>query len=753
MKTHRLDSLPASYASALEDLLASLDESLAVVGPDLRIIAFNEAACNSFRELHGRELAVGLPALDLLRPADVESFRQIFQDVLHGHKRVVEHSHRLEGGGLRVYRNHLRPFVQGGSVAGIIVHARDISDQYRSEQALRESNARFGRAAEASFDMIWEHDLRTHRLSLSEQFFRQLGYPEPEMDARYFRVAVIHPDDAAAVRDKVTAFLASGRTHLYYPPHRLRKISGDYIFVEAHAIVSRDEHGVPYLLTGVTRDITAQHLLAEELRESHRRFELAARASVDLIFEADMTTGALSHNDVLHTVYGYAPGELSIAERSTELIHPDDFPTYTRAIEEALAAGHSHVHVPVLRLRKKNGDIVYTEIKALLICDEQGRLLKRIGSARDITRQHLNELELHSLNQQLERQATALQESMERHTLVSRATSDVVWDWNLLTNENWFNDNFELLFGNRSTSSPDISAWEDRLHPDDRERILDSVDAAIHSGEPYWEGEYRFRKADGSWAHILDRGHTLYNEQGEPVRMIGSMQDISHLRALQEEILQKQLRYQRHITEAALRSQEQERATLGRELHDNINQILASCKLLTEMALREENLRDLLLERTHNQLVTVINEIRSLSHSLVPPALGDIGLEGALRELTGCKSVSGDTLVHLSVSGCTQRLDDEIALMLYRVAQEALHNIQKYAKATEIHINLTRTAHNVQLRIADNGIGFDPATRKEGIGLRNIRTRIQLHQGDLQLDAAPGKGCALTIRIPLAATS
>ncbi|TCZ71807.1 PAS domain-containing protein [Flaviaesturariibacter aridisoli] len=864
---------------SLDDLLFSLDESIAIVDRDLRFAAFNPAAADAFRELHGNELVVGGYLLDLVRPADVGALRHLFAQVLSGQTREIQRSHRLENGRERVYRNLMRPFLRQGAIEGVLVHSRDITGQVAAETALRESNERFRRAANASYDMIWEHDLRTGRISLSDQYCIQLGYTETEIDAASFSQYILHPDESADLRKKVNAFLKSERTNLFYPIHRLRKSNGEYIYVEAQAIVSRNGHGKPYLLTGVTRDVTQQYLMERKLRESHRRYELAAHASTDLVFEADFQTGKLIHNHIITSVYGFAAGELSVAGKANRLIHPDDRALYEAATRQALDKGQAHVHVPVLRLLKKNGEIVYTEIKALLVLNAQGQLIKRIGSARDITWRHaleqsleesrkrferaaeasfdmiweadlrtgvihssdrfhthmgygrdeirvgedffstlvhpddaeimrqanetfyhsqesfttfpvhrmrkkdgtyiyaearvrmtrdeqgapilltgvtrdvteqlLKELELKTLNRQLKIQADELRHSIDRYDLVAKATSDVVWDWNLVTNENWFNENFQHLFGYPPEAARDIHAWEDRLHPEEREAVIANVQKAIREGRPNWEGRYRFRRADNSWAYILDRGYTLHDESGKPLRMIGSMQDITHLRQLEEEMLQKQLRYQRHITEVTIRSQEQERSMLGRELHDNINQILASCKLMTEMALREERMREQLLERTYNQLAMAIDEIRNLSHSLVPPALSEIGLEGALAELADKETLAGGAGCSLELEGDPATVDDGLALMLFRIAQESVHNSQKYAQASSIHIRLAVGNEDVQLEVCDDGIGFDPAQRKDGIGLRNIRSRVQLHNGEMDLETAPGTGCTLRVSIPL----
>jgi PAS domain S-box-containing protein len=128
----------------------------------------------------------------------------------------------------------------------------------------------------------------------------------------------------------------------------------------------------------------------------------------------------------------------------------------------------------------------------------------------------------------------ALRESNERFQLVARATNDAVWDWNLLTDAIWWNESYSVLFryppGGGGTTGAD---WLERIHPDDRARIHDEIHGAIDRGLTIWSGEYRYRRADGTHADVLDRGYVLRDAAGKPYRMLGSMQDITaHKQAL-----------------------------------------------------------------------------------------------------------------------------------------------------------------------------------------------------------------------------
>ncbi|MCI0536738.1 MAG: PAS domain-containing sensor histidine kinase [Verrucomicrobiales bacterium] len=122
----------------------------------------------------------------------------------------------------------------------------------------------------------------------------------------------------------------------------------------------------------------------------------------------------------------------------------------------------------------------------------------------------------------------ALQESNQRFEFVTRATTDVIWDWTLSSDSLWWNDNFQTVFGYPAAEAgTDLASWTTRVHPDDAPALLKSINEVIESGGHLWSGEYRFRRKDGSYAFVFDRGYVLHDDLGKAVRMIGAMQDIT----------------------------------------------------------------------------------------------------------------------------------------------------------------------------------------------------------------------------------
>jgi len=130
--------------------------------------------------------------------------------------------------------------------------------------------------------------------------------------------------------------------------------------------------------------------------------------------------------------------------------------------------------------------------------------------------------------------------NLERFQIVSRATNDAVWDWNLVTNSLWWNENYQKLFGYPpEETSPTLDSWTDHLHPDDRDRVLHGIHQAIEQGGHSWSDEYRFQRRDGTYATIFDRGYVIHDGAGTAVRMIGAMQDITERKRSEEQIAEQ----------------------------------------------------------------------------------------------------------------------------------------------------------------------------------------------------------------------
>lgn len=358
-----------------------------------------------------------------------------------------------------------------------------------------------------------------------------------------------------------------------------------------------------------------------------------------------------------------------------------------------------------------------------------------------------------SIQYSIERNKTQqkLLESYQRYEYVNKATNDIIWEWDLQTNEVIRSQSLSKVFGYPiQVIKNSRDWWDDHIHPEDRKKVAKNIRHFIEKRYENWQDEYRIRAADGSYRYVLDKGYSLFDKEGKPFRMIGAISDISETKNLQNELAMQQIAIQKQLTEATILVQEQEREEIGKELHDNINQILATVKMFLNMAKENEKMREDLVDRSFNNVNLAIEEIRKLSKALVAPSLGDIGLVEALEEMLEEINVSNSMdLQFINMTTPGLKISPNLELMLYRIVQEQLNNIIKYAKAKSVIITLKTDAETVFLSICDDGVGFEPEKKGKGIGLRNIRNRVEFYNGIMNINSAPTKGCILEISIPI----
>ncbi|OQP39843.1 hypothetical protein A4H97_16615 [Niastella yeongjuensis] len=205
---------------------------------------------------------------------------------------------------------------------------------------------------------------------------------------------------------------------------------------------------------------------------------------------------------------------------------------------------------------------------------------------------------------------------------------------------------------------------------------------------------------------------------------------------------------QKAINQLMIKTQENERNELGRELHDNINQILAAVKLQLEYSLENYDEEKGTIEKCKNNIDTVIREIRNLSHRLVLPRFAETTLQAELQKTID--NILQQQPVYLDLHGLNEALiPDDIKETIYRIIQEQLTNIIRHSRAQKAIIKIHNTTARVFLCIEDDGIGFNTSQCRNGVGITNILNRVETYNGKATITAAPGKGCRVDVAIPL----
>ena len=399
--------------------------------------------------------------------------------------------------------------------------ARDVTEQVRADRHLRRQEAYFRSLAENSADLIvvLETDGTIRYQNPASE--RILGRSDREVigtDAG----SRVHPDDWRAVRRRFLRMLRAPEESASMRL-RVRDRDGSWRFIEAEGRNLVDDPAVHGVVVNA-RDVTERVRAEERLRESEERLSLALRGSGYGMWDWNMLTDEVHFSPGWAAMLGLDPAEVAPAFRSwEERLHPEDR-------DRVIASLRAHVEgtVPAYdseyRLRHRDGHWVWVLDRGRVVLrDEQGAPIRTTGLMSDV-----------SVRKRAEQQ---LAQSEERFRLVTRATSDVIWDYDLVTGRVYWGEALAGTFGyDPREERLEIGWWEDRIHSDDGPRVLGGLRDAIDGGQTGWSDEYRFRRADGQYAVGYDRGSIHRDPQGRPIRVIGAMQDVTETRAAEAEM-------------------------------------------------------------------------------------------------------------------------------------------------------------------------------------------------------------------------
>jgi PAS domain S-box-containing protein len=545
-----------------------------------------------------------------------------------------------------------------------------------------------------------------------------------------------HPGDR--LMEKWPAAMAAGKP--FQTEARLRGTDGQYRWFLIRAMPLQDERGNVVKWYGLTVDI-------EDLKRAEDRVRLVINTIPTMVWTIQ-PDGTIDFVNQRSLDYSGLTLEEQLAD-PPRAIHPEDLP---RAMEKwlaDLAAGQASEDE--MRMRRADGEYRWFLIRTVPLRDEYGKVVKWYGVAIDIEDRKRAEEALRSgereqrhIAAQLERERARLVEAQEMAKIGS-------WEAELQTlNVIWSEQTHRIFETDPSRFHPTRPKFVEFIHPEDRAKVDAAFKASLDKRSPSTV-EYRIVMPDGRVKILEERWQAFHDEEGKPVRLAGTCRDITERVRAEEEL--------RRLSGRLLRLQDEERRRIARDLHDSMGQdLVALATMLGQLRASVPSAK-----RKPRQLLSeckaladkCIRDVRTLSYVLHPPVLDEAGLGEAIRDYVDGFSKRSGIHVELDVPPRVGRLARDIELVLFRVVQESLTNIQRHSGSPQAKIRVNRGSH-LTLEISDLGRGLSatkPRGKEEarfevGVGIPSMQERVKLIGGRLEIDST-SHGTSVRVTIPL----
>lgn len=609
----------------------------------------------------------------------------------------------------------------------------------KNRQTLRENESLFRSTFEKAGSGVLHVNDKLKLVRVNPKCCEILGYGKKELYTISLE-QLFHPDDRSFcyhLADKITEAIPSTRKNMFIETEK-RLLTKQNSTVWARITISMVYHddGEFGFYNVFFTDIT-QRIFAElALRDSKKEYQNLVNTVDDMIWAIDQNLCWSFLNPAATSILGYSPEELLGASYDT-ILAPGQSTDIESIIKTIKDKGRARYDIDVLT---KNNIQVTLSCNAILTIDENGRMNGVMGTARNTTER--------------KRAEKALRESEERFQIISRATNDVIWDWNIEKGTFWSNLGLQILFGySQHEVEPSFTWWKNRIHPVDQKRVLNEIYTLMENKRSFWSSEFRFQYGNGEYANVLDRGYIIYNDDYRPVRMIGTLQDITEQKR-NEHYLRESRERLRNLASKEQTIREEEREKLSRELHDEFAQILTALKMdLNWLMMKLPSNLELLKERTiamQHIIDMTMERVRQIATELRPALLDDLGLSAAIEWQINqfCERTGSDHTLHIDIDN--QKLNEDLQITIFRIFQEALANIGRHANASTVDVSLTEDNNDLLLEVRDNGCGIAEEKLHDinSIGLIGMRERASVFGGRIHIYTHPGAGTTVVLRIP-----
>jgi PAS domain S-box-containing protein len=717
-----------------------------------------------------------------------ELFQYVHPDDLNiGHKTITEalaqgnpdssfrYRLRLTDGSIRHIQAYARTTTGGdGKPLRSLGVSWDITAEVEASEQLR-LNAEHERklvehlsiAADAAGIECWEYDYTLDRFTWFHNLAQEFGDAALDAEERGRRaINCVLPEDSAKVRAATEKALADGSSSMTIRMRRGDR-DGAVHHLQLYQRFIRDAAGRPLRALGATRDITIEvetserfRAQAEALDDAHRRLERASFSVHEGHFELDLLTSKHWASTSYYALLGYTPGEIELdtVQDVEAIIHPEQL---LAAREVSTLQRPGTPYDQDLRLRHKDGTYRWFHVRGQVECDATGRSIRISGSVEDIHKQKVTE--------------DALKVARQRFERAIRGTQDGLWEWDLVHRSLWVSPRFEILLGfAEGALSGTVETPDSLVHPTDLDAWRSMQRAHFEDGVPC-DVEVRMRTRSGAYRWVRMRGAAERDQAGTPLRLAGSMQDVTDAHDARDALIQAT-----EEAQAANRSKSAFLANVSHEIRTPMNGIIGMTSLLLDSRL--DGAQREYAETIHasaNSLLTVINDILDFSKMEagkldieavemdLPAAVAEV--EAILAFQAAAKSLELEVRVSPEVPRWVRGDRQRIRQCLINLVSNAIKFTQ--AGRITVEVSLARLGDGYALtrfEVRDTGIGiahetlptlFQPFVQADssttrhfggtGLGLSIVRRLIELMAGEIGVESKLGHGSTFWFVLPL----
>jgi PAS domain S-box-containing protein len=697
------------------------DYAIFLLDPAGRVVSWNAGAERikgyAAAEILGAHFSLFYPLAERTAGGPAAALQRAEREGRHHHE-----GWRLRKDGTRFWAEVAITALRGpsGELRGFAKVTRDMSARQRE----RDNELMLAAMFERTPAGIALSDPTGRYIRVNPVFVRMLGYTEEEL-AQKTVGDLTHPEDAEATWAIFEDLLQGRRTQAEHEARMLRK-NGQAIWVRSTLARLLDPDGHLRCLIAMVEDITDRRFAYQAMRESEARLQAFTNHSPALMYLKDREGRYRFVNDRFLRRLGLRR-EQAIGHTDDEIFNRDQARAFSAQDAEVMARGLATQYEDSVEYVEGQR---FSVVSKFPVFDATGAVVGVGGVATDIT-------ERRTAEQALREQRTLLAEAQKLAGLGC-------WEWDPASGRVTWSDEMYAIYGvDPGQFRPSFENYLERIHPEDRGVAAATVARALMDNRSFSMDE-RIVRPDGQVRQLRSHGEVVRDAAGRPIKMVGACIDVTEQKASEAAL--------RALTRRLVEAEENERRRIARELHDRVGQNLSALNINLDIV--SSSLKDDALKRRLEDSLKLVDgtlqSIENVMADLRPALLDEYGLAAALGWYGEEYAQRTGIRVGVEAGEAGRDLRPELAVALFRIAQEALNNAAKHSSAKRIRVCLEERGSELELRIIDDGKGFDPAQAPRGRwGMTTMRERAQAAGGQLAVDSAPGKGTCVRATVPL----